>query len=87
MDQIIQIVGAMLVLSGFAAVQFRWLNPESLPYLVVNALGAGVLTVLAVHERQWGFLLLEAVWTAVSLWGLYRLLRGGLRPEETPRTA
>jgi hypothetical protein len=75
MDQVIQVIGALCVLSGFAAVQFRWLDPESLPYLVVNVLGAGLLAVLAFRERQWGFLLLEGVWTAVSVWGLLRLFR------------
>ena len=35
-----------------------------------------VLTYLAWHEDQWGFLLLEAVWAAVSLWSLVRVIRG-----------
>jgi hypothetical protein len=34
--------------------------------------GAAVLAVLAVIERQWGFVLLETVWTAVSVWGLLK---------------
>jgi hypothetical protein len=31
--------------------------------------------VLAAHERQWGFLLLEAVWALVSAWSLIRAMR------------
>jgi hypothetical protein len=32
--------------------------------------GAVILTVAAWHESQWGFFLLEGVWSVVSLWGL-----------------
>ena len=38
-----------------------------------------MLTVLgwvAVAEKDWGFLLLETVWSAVSAWGLLQVLRG-----------
>ena len=35
--------------------------------------GSAILAVLAWEGRQWGFLLLEAVWAVVSLWGLVRL--------------
>jgi hypothetical protein len=76
MDQVIQIVGALLILAGFAAAQFGWLRLDSRTYLLLNLIGSAVLTYLAWHERQWGFLLLEAVWAAVSLWSLVRVVRG-----------
>jgi hypothetical protein len=75
-DQIIQVAGALLILVAFAAAQFHWMSVESRVYLVLNLVGAAVLTWLAFHERQWGFLLLESVWTLVSAWGLLRVLRG-----------
>ncbi len=76
MDQLIQVVGALLILAGFAAAQFGWLAVDSRAYLVLNLLGGATLAYLAWHERQWGFLLLEGVWTAVSAYSLARVMRG-----------
>lgn len=76
MDQLIQIAGALLILVAFAAAQFGAMDPHSRLYLVLNLVGSLVLAVLAWRERQWGFLLLESVWAAVSLWSLRRLRRG-----------
>ena len=71
MDQVIQIVGALLILAAFAAVQFERMRPDSRLYLALNLVGSVILAVLAVHAEQWGFLLLEGVWAIVSAWGLY----------------
>jgi hypothetical protein len=74
--QLVQIAGALLILSGFVLAQVRVLDPQSLWYLVVNLVGSVILTVDAWREAQWGFLLLELVWAIVSAWGLIRLARG-----------
>lgn len=71
-----QIVGALLILVAFAAAQFGAMDQHSRTYLALNFVGSVVLAVLAWLERQWGFLLLETVWAAVSLWGLRLWLRG-----------
>jgi len=76
MDQIIQIIGALLILSGFAGSQFGYLDQRSWTYLIVNALGSAILAFLGWHERQWGFFLLEFVWALVSLWSMYGKWRG-----------
>ena len=73
--QILQLVGALLVLAGFTLAQLKRLDPQSFAYLIVNAVGAGILAALAFEERQWGFLLLEGVWTLVSVAGLVNRLR------------
>lgn len=79
-EQIIQIIGALFVLAGFADSQFGRLSPHGWPYLLANLLGSGILAALALIERQWGFLLLEGVWALVSLWGTIARLRGRTVP-------
>ena len=80
MDQLVQVIGALLILSAFTAAQLGAMDPHSRVYLVLNLVGSVVLAALAWHERQWGFLLLEVVWAAVSLWGLIQLARGHTVP-------
>jgi hypothetical protein len=76
LDQVTQVVGALLILAGFVLAQFRVLRVESMLYLVLNFLGSAILAWLAWVDRQWGFLLLEFVWALVSAWGIIQLLRG-----------
>jgi hypothetical protein len=68
-----QLIGSLLVLAGFGASQFDWLDAKSVPYLIVNAVGSGILAADAIYEAQWGFLILEGSWAVVSAAGLFRL--------------
>lgn len=76
MDQLVQLVGAVLILVAFAGVQFGRVDPASRAYLWLNLVGSVILAGLAWHERQYGFLLLEGVWAIVSAWGLIQVMRG-----------
>jgi membrane-bound ClpP family serine protease len=76
MDQVIQIVGALLILTAFTAVQLERMRPDSRLYLALNLVGSAILAVLAVLSSQWGFVLLEGVWALVSGWGLATAPRG-----------
>ena len=74
--QTISVVGALLVLAAFAANQLGRTDASSLLYQVTNLVGSAILTVVAVIEVQWGFILLEGMWALVSAWGALRILRG-----------
>ncbi|MDQ3779706.1 MAG: hypothetical protein M3354_04025 [Chloroflexota bacterium] len=76
MDQVLQIFGAIMVLSGFTLAQFRVVDQHSYTYLMLNFVGSAILAVLAYAGKEWGFLLLEGVWALVSLWGLGMRSRG-----------
>jgi hypothetical protein len=71
-DQAVQIVGALLILAAYAAAQFGLLDQSSRAYLILNLVGSVVLAVLAWHEDQLGFLLLE---------GSGHWFRGGALPK------
>jgi hypothetical protein len=76
MHQIVQIVGALLILTAFTLAQFRVLDNRSYAYLWPNFVGSAVLTVDAWREEQGGFFLLELAWAIVSAWGIVERLRG-----------
>jgi hypothetical protein len=70
MSGLLQILGALAVLAAFTSVQLGLMRSSSYASLLLNAAGASLLAALALHDEQWGFLLLEACWAVVSMWGL-----------------
>ena len=77
MDQAVQIIGAVLILAAFVLAQQRRMTTDSMVYLALNAVGAALLAVVAVLDRDIGFTLLETTWTVVSTAGLVRCLKRG----------
>ncbi|MDQ3996805.1 MAG: hypothetical protein M3303_07270 [Gemmatimonadota bacterium] len=74
--QVISLVGAVLVLSGYVALQRGWLSGDDRLFNLLNFVGAGMLTWVAVVDRRVGFILLEGAWALLSLPGVLR----GKRP-------
>ena len=80
MDQAVQLIGAVLILAAFVLAQQRRMATDSVVYLALNAVGAALLAVVAVRDRDIGFTLLETTWTVVSTAGLVRSLKHGPVP-------
>ena len=59
MIQLVSVLGAITILAAYAANQFGRLQATGLLYAVANIVGAAILSYVAAHERQWGFLLLD----------------------------
>ena len=75
MDQVVQVIGALLILVAYAAAQFGALNQRARVSRPQSGPVRGS-ALLAWREEQWGFLLLEGVWALVSLWALVQVQRG-----------
>jgi membrane-bound ClpP family serine protease len=82
--QVIQVVGSIMILIGFGFAQTGRLDQKSPAYLILNFVGSALLAAEALAEQQWGFLLLEGSWAAVSLVSIVQVygtgrLSGGAR--------
>ena len=60
---------------AYAAHQAGRLGRDVVSYHLLNAVGAALLLVVAVTARQIGFIVLEGVWTAISVVALWRSLQ------------
>ncbi|MBW3629882.1 MAG: hypothetical protein KY464_11365 [Gemmatimonadetes bacterium] len=70
--QVISLLGAGLLLGAFFALQRGWLVPQDRGYNAMNFAGAALLTVVAVIDQRWGFIVLEGTWALLSIPPLLR---------------
>jgi hypothetical protein len=85
MGQLVQILGALLILAAFVLAQLGVLDQRSDRYLVANLVGASVLALDAWLESQLGFFVLEAAWAIVAGWAL--ATRGRRSPAQSSSTS
>ena len=70
LHQLIGVVGAVLVLGAYLALQRGWLTLEQRVYHAMNFIGAGLLTWIAASERQVGLTMVEGLWAVLSVPGM-----------------
>lgn len=75
----VEFAGAVGLLLPFALFQLGRLSPHSAAYLWLNLAGSALLTWAAWAHEQWGFLILQGVWTLVTLGSLAMLARRAVR--------
>jgi hypothetical protein len=77
LDQLVSMVGAVLILSGYLALQRGWLGRETRAYNALNFFGSALLAYAAVRNWNLGFIVLEGAWALLSLPGTIRPSRDG----------
>lgn len=81
LNQILSFIGALLILVAYVGHQLRWMESRSAAYNILNAVGSAILGYIALHPFQIGFVMLEFVWTAVSLYAFVRVRRSAGKGE------
>ena len=71
----LQFVGALGILVPFALFQAGRVSQHAWGYLATNLVGSTVLTVVAWIDAQWGFVILQGVWSLAAALGLARRVR------------
>ncbi|MCK6529776.1 hypothetical protein L6R50_20205 [Myxococcota bacterium] len=72
LGQLLSLLGAGMVLLAYLAYQRGWLGREDRLFNGLNAFGSGLLAFVALEGGQWGLILVEAAWCALSIPPLLR---------------
>ena len=70
--QLVSLTGAALVLIGYAALQTGKLGRDDRLFNLLNFVGSGLLSWVAIADRRWGFIVLEVLWALLSVPPLLR---------------
>lgn len=75
MTDIIGSAGVGLILLAYFLGTEKLLKQDGKMYFVLNIIGAGLATMASVLIGYWPFVILEATWTLVSIYGLMKAMR------------
>jgi uncharacterized membrane protein len=73
--QALSVVGAVMVLLAYAMIQTGVWRELDTSYLALNIIGSLLLGIVAVIEKQAGFVLLEFSWAGLGVWGVVRAVK------------
>ena len=82
LEQILAVVGAVLILAAYAALQANRIEQKGRTFCLMNFFGSGMLTWVAIVDQRFGFILVEGAWALLSLVPLVPRFRR--RPPTTP---
>jgi hypothetical protein len=74
MAEVLQLVGAALILGAFVPVQLRLRSTSSPTVAALNLVGSILLAIAAAMNSQLGFLVLEICWAIATVWSVATLL-------------
>jgi len=66
------LVGALLLLAAYLAINRGWLKPHHRLYNLMNLVGGVLLLWVAVVDNRIGFVVLEAAWAVIAIPPLLR---------------
>jgi len=72
---IINSFGVSLILLAFLLLTLKKVTPQSVAYNLLNLIGAGLACYGSVLINAMPFVVLEAIWCAVAIYGLARARR------------
>jgi hypothetical protein len=72
---IVGTTGVFLILLAYFLLITRVFHRDNILYLLMNITGAALACLASVMLDYWPFIILEAAWTLVSLFGLLRVLK------------
>lgn len=72
LHQIISVIGAVLILTAYAALQANRLDQKGRTFCLMNFFGSALLTWIAIVDQRVGFIVLEGAWALLSLVPLVR---------------
>lgn len=82
--QLFQLSGALLILVAYAGHQLRWIEARKPLYNILNGVGSAILGFYAFWPRmQAGFIVLEVMWTVISIYALVRAVNHGERDQRS----
>jgi len=73
-------IGVALVLLTYLLLQAGRMQIGRPAYPALNALGSGLIVLSLLQQFNFAAFAVEAAWTAISLYGLWRVLRRRQRP-------
>ena len=75
LEQVISLIGALMVLTAYSGQHIRKLQPDHLAYILLNLTGSLILAVVAYRLRQIGLTVVEVSWALISGAAFARYLR------------